>query len=228
METLRCGLWLPYEVMLSTQLSDALYREIQKYCERSNIPVKQASAAQLEKLCRHEDHQGMIAMMPPFPYTELIQLERIKRPTELCVYLDGIQDPHNLGAIIRSADVLGINAVLIPESGQVGVTNLVVKSSAGAVNAVPIVRLSATVDDLKQMKKSGYKIYGLSAEAKTELRDITFHKKSLIILGNEAEGIRPEISALCDQQVKIQVRGIVDSLNVAVTAGIVMYAAAGG
>ena len=139
--------------------------------------------------------------------------------------LDGIQDPYNFGAILRAAEVLGVDAVFIAAAGQVGVTSMVVRSSAGAVNRLPL----AVVDDLvalvAELKARGMRVAGASEKAAELLAGFDFSAAAVVVIGNEGRGPRPEILAACDALVRIPQAGRIGSLNASVAAGICFYEA---
>ncbi|QDT39658.1 23S rRNA (guanosine(2251)-2'-O)-methyltransferase RlmB [Stratiformator vulcanicus] len=204
--------------------------EIVTLCKSRDIPLMDDTTKGLEKLCRATDHQGIIAKMPPFPYAaieELVsQLSNLnsQSASPLIVLLDHLQDAHNFGAIIRTAECFGIDAIVIPTSGQVGVTSQVARSSSGAVNHLPIARCDDLTETISQLKSEGFRI--VAASEKAEARPEQFVTgPTAIVIGNEGVGITPAVLAECDLSVAIPMSGRVGSLNAAVAAGILLYEA---
>ena len=153
---LRSG-WLPYEVRLTDAADPAAADEARLICEAADIPVIPAAEPNLTKLCGGADHQGFAAKMPPFPYADAAAL--FDTPPALTVLADGVQDPHNLGAILRSAAEFAADAVLLPKTKAVGVTAGVAHSAAGAVGAVPIAR-AAVAATLRGLQAKGARVAG--------------------------------------------------------------------
>ena len=161
--------------------------------------------------------------MPPYPYEDLSFLRSDWPPSPLFLLLDGIQDPYNLGAILRSAEVLGVDAVVLGEERQSGITSLVARSSAGAVNYLKIIRTADLTNVLIQWQARSVTILGASEKADLPLYEVDLTGPLAVIIGNEGTGIRPELLARCHQLVTIPQAGRVGSLNAAVSAGILFY-----
>jgi 23S rRNA (guanosine2251-2'-O)-methyltransferase len=226
METLRAGKWVPLELHLSDSLPDDERTAACGFAQTTATPVLVESPARLEKLCRSAEHQGYVAKMPEFPYDDADRLceERGERP--LFVLLDGVQDPYNFGAIVRSADVFGVDAVFLKQAGQVGVTSLVARASAGAVNFVPIARTDDLAALARRLSGRGVSVVGMHPGANDSLPQIDFRGPSAVIIGNEAAGLSQDLRRCCDREARIPQLGRVDSLNAAVAAGVVLYEAA--
>ncbi len=137
--------------------------------------------------------------------------------------LDGIQDPHNLGAIIRSAACAGAHGVIIPKDRAAGVTPTVEKASAGAVETIPVAQVTNIAQTLEELKKSGFWIYGASDSASALLYDQNLTGATVLVIGNEGEGIRPLVRKKCDAIFSIPMQGGVNSLNASVAAGIALF-----
>lgn len=225
-ETLRAGKWPPLELHLSESLSAEERSLACGFAQASNVPVHVDPPETLRKLCRSADHQGYVARMPVFPYDDADELCRPRSARPLFVLLDGVQDPFNFGAIVRSADVFGVDSLFLKQSGQVGVTSLVARASAGAVNYVPIARAADLATLAGKLRNSGLSVVGLHPSAEESLPDVDFRGPTAVIIGNEAAGISKELRRCCDRDARIPQHGHVDSLNAAVAAGIVLYEAA--
>jgi len=223
LETLRAGRWKILDLHLSRELpSDQLERATELAARMKLTPVVSEPGV-LAKLCHTTEHQGYLARMTDFPYTDEVSVPPPRQGAPFYMVLDGIQDPHNFGAIVRSAEVFGADAVYIGETGQVGVTSMVVRSSAGAVNRVPIVRVPDLEVLLGRLKAAGIRVVAASEKAEHTAAGTDFTRGTALMMGNEGVGPRPGLMAHCDAVVKIPQAGHIGSLNVAVAAGIFCY-----
>ena len=224
-ETLAAGRWDILELHLADSLPTEERESLQNIARRQDVPVAVEPAEQLHRTCKSAEHQGVIAKMPPFPYSDPQAVLTARPPCPLYVILDAIQDPFNFGAIVRSAEVLGVDAVFIGENQQVGVTSLVARTSAGAVNHIPIARVPDLTEFVRRLRETPVCIVGASAEAKVPVHQYDFQKPTAMIVGNEGRGISEELLLLCDETLRIPQSGRVGSLNAAVAASIIFYEA---
>ncbi len=178
-------------------------------------------ADELTRIAGSPDHQGIVAEVDPFPYADADSL--LKRPDALIVALDQIQDPHNLGAVCRSAEAAGADGVVIPRRRAVAVTPAVSKVSAGAVEHLEIARVANLADWLGQAKQEGAWIYGAEANAEAPYSQADLTGKLVLVLGSEGKGLRPRVAACCDLLISIPVRGRVASLNVSAAAAALLF-----
>ncbi len=226
--TLKTGFWPILELLASDRLPAAQRHDLRQFAVRQNVPMKVVSPEEITRTCRAGDHQGMAAKMPPFPYRDpaAISGERHDGHGPLLL-LDGVQDAYNFGAIIRSADVFGARGICIAEHGQVGVTSMVARASAGAVNHVPIYRLAVTTEFLTGLRGQRFQIIGASERGDTAPDAIDWTHPTVLIMGNEGRGIQSGLLEQCDRLTRIRHRsGAVPSLNVAAAAAIILYEAA--
>ena len=222
-ETLAAGRWEILELLLSEELAPDLLVSARVQAAERGVPMRVEAPQALERLCHTTEHQGFLARMTDFPYAEESEvLAALPRPS-FSVILDGIQDPYNFGAIIRSAEVFGVNAVFIPMAGQVGVTSMVARSSVGAVNRVPVVRAERLEETVEVLKRGGVLVVAASEKAALTVAEYDFKRSVAILMGNEGSGVSPELMGLCDATVRIPQVGRIGSLNVAVAAGIFFY-----
>ncbi len=223
METLQAQRWGILELVLSHELNAHDAETIMRQAEQQAVPVRVEDHERLTQLSGAPDHQGLLAKMPPFPFSPLEDIiQRVSTPLALMV-LDRIQDPHNFGAIIRSAEVLGVQGIVIGETHQSDVTSAVARSSAGAVNYLPICRVGDLSVMLSTLQASGVHIVATAMRTGVALSEWNFTRPTAIIVGNESSGISPHLLNLCDGIVQIPQSGHVESLNAAVAAGIVCY-----
>jgi 23S rRNA (guanosine2251-2'-O)-methyltransferase len=222
-ETLRAGRWGILELYLSSQLPpEQLDAACMLAAECGPPPVIEPPDT-LTRLAHTSEHQGYLARMTEFPYRDEGEVLRDLGPSSFCVVLDGLQDPFNFGAIVRSAEVFGADALFIGESGQVGVTSMVVRSSAGAVNRLPIVRVSDLEGLADRLHQRSLQIVAASEKAKQDLTSQDLKRGSAILIGNEGSGVCAGLLAKCDVCVRIPQVGEIGSLNAAVAASIFFY-----
>ena len=189
-------------------------------CERS---VEVVSSADMTQRVGTNEHQGFMLRMPDFPYTSHDDFWKNLSSSPCLLLSAGIQDPHNLGAVIRSAEVFGVEALLVPETGQAPVTAHVVRSSAGAANYLPIVQCESIVEAARRLRQRGVTILGASERAPKTIAEVDLTSGVGVMIGNEGRGLSAEIIEVCDQLVAIPQAGHVGSLNAAVAASIVCY-----
>jgi 23S rRNA (guanosine2251-2'-O)-methyltransferase len=180
-------------------------------------------AEELERLCGSPDHQGIVAEVDPYPYADPRSL--LEPEDALVIVLDQIQDPHNLGAVCRAAEVAGAAGVVIPERRAASVTAAACKASAGAVEHLAIARVRNVADWLGEAKEAGAWVYGASAEAQRLYTDVDWSGRAVLVLGSEGSGLRPRVAGSCDDLITIPVAGHVGSLNASVAAAVIVFEA---
>jgi 23S rRNA (guanosine2251-2'-O)-methyltransferase len=180
---------------------------------------------ELERLCGSPEHQGVVAEVDPYPYADAASLFEADDGLGLVVALDQIQDPHNLGAICRAAEVAGAAGVVIPERRAASVTAAVCKASAGAVEHLPVARVRNLADWLAEAKDEQAWIYGADAEAERRYSDVDWAGRAVLVLGSEGKGLRPRVAKACDELVSIPLAGQVASLNASVAAAVILFEA---
>ena len=182
-------------------------------------------ASELERLCGSPDHQGVVAEVDPYPYADPGSFFEGDDGMGLAVALDGIEDPQNLGAICRSAEVAGAAGVVIPERRAAGVTPAACKASAGAVEHLAVARVRNLADWLGQAKQAGAWVYGAGAEAEKSYTEVEWVGRAVLVIGSEGTGLRTRVASKCDQLVSIPQRGRVGSLNASVAAAVILFEA---
>jgi 23S rRNA (guanosine2251-2'-O)-methyltransferase len=199
---------------------------IESNAQRLNVRINYAEAKELDHLARGERHQGVLARVRPYSYVSFSQLEEIvasEPGPERILILDGITDPRNFGAILRTAEAVGVRNIIIPKDRSVGITPAVFKASAGAVSYLWICRVTNLRRAISSLKTRGFWIVGLDADAKQAYDGKQYPKKLGIVLGNEERGIRSLISKECDYLVRIPMTGKISSLNVSVAGAVLLY-----
>ncbi len=215
--------------MLELHLSDRLPEEDLKFGDQwsrsRDVPLTVAPFERLTQLCHSREHQGFLAKMAEFPYDQADDVLAAAKPNPLFAILDGLQDPHNFGAIVRSAHVLRVDALFVPTHGQVEVTAQVARSSSGAVNHIRVAQAEDVVALAEHLRSRGIRVIGTSQRASQPIDNCDLTRGAAIVIGNEGTGIRDELLAVCDELVTIPQFGAVESLNAAVSAGILFYEA---
>jgi 23S rRNA (guanosine2251-2'-O)-methyltransferase len=194
-----------------------------KLARSAKIPITKIDNRKINQISSKVNHQGVIALISPvktLDINQLLQIVKKDKKFPYIVLLDRINDPHNMGAIIRSAEVFGASGIIYPTRESVPITETVVKASAGAVFHIPICKSDNLVKTIQLLKENDFWIYGSSAEATTNLRDTDFNRNCAIIIGSEEKGIRPLIKKNCDILFGIPQIGKTESLNASVAAGI--------
>lgn len=190
------------------------------------IVIVEVQKSKLDEMSETKNHQGVIAIVPPFEYCDvydILEYAKDKNEKPFIIILDGIEDPHNLGSIIRTAETAGVHGIIIPKRRAVAVNATVAKTSAGAVEHVKIARVSNINETIKYLKENGVWIYGTDGQAKNMYYNQDFRDSIAIVIGSEGLGISDLVKKNCDGLVKIPMKGKVNSLNASVSSGIVMY-----
>ena len=183
--------------------------------------LEAASERELTALAGSADHQGVCAEAGPYPYADPATLLVVEDALVIC--LDQVQDPRNLGAVCRVAECAGAAGVVIPERRAAAVTPVVCKTSAGAVEHLPVARVRNVADFLAAAKDAGAWVYGAAARAAVPYDRPDYGGRVVLVLGSEGGGLRPRVAAACDELVRLPLRGRVESLNVSVAAAALVY-----
>ena len=196
-------------------------------CRRKGLLVKEVDSRKLDALCG-PNHQGIAALAAckeTVTLDELFAAAGAKGEPPFFVVCDELEDPHNLGAILRTAETAGVHGVVIPKRRSAGLTSAVYKASAGAVEYVPVARVSNITDALREMKKRGVWVYGLDMDGETWC-SVDMKGAAAVVVGSEGRGISRLVKEQCDFIVSLPMRGHITSLNASVACGIVLYEAA--
>ncbi len=208
--------------------SDGRFFPLTRLAKERHIPYSVESRDRLDRLAGDRHHQGVVASVAAKQFLEgeelLDEAEQCSTPS-LLIVLDQIQDPHNLGAIIRTVDGAGGHGIVIPKHRAVGLTPGVAKASAGALEHVPIARVANTGKFVEQCQKRCITTIALDAEAKISYADVDLTQSLALVFGSEGEGIRPIVLKKCDHRIRIPLRGHLNSLNVSVAVGVVLFEA---
>jgi 23S rRNA (guanosine2251-2'-O)-methyltransferase len=217
-EALRAGVLLD-RVHVARGAAGARLDEIVALCRQNRVALRFDPRETLDRLAQTSAHQGVVALCASAGY---VTLEEVLGGGPLVV-LDGVEDPHNLGAILRTAYAAGAKAVVLPERRAVGLTGTVAKSAAGALAVLPVARVTNLNRALEQMKKSGYWIYGLDERGEQAYWAADYSDPCAFVLGGEGHGLHEQVRRHCDFLVRIPMAGQIASLNVSVAAGVVLF-----
>ncbi len=205
---------------------DARAQLIHEAARDAGVAVRQVSRDQLARLANTQSHQGVVAITSEKQYSDLDDIVGAKRGEHnFLLVLDGVEDPHNLGAIIRTADAAGADGVVIPERRAVHVTGTVAKASAGASEYLPIARVTNINRTLEELKEKNIWTIGLDERADKSYDQIDYNMDFALVLGAEGGGLHEQVRRKCDFLISIPMLGQVPSLNVSVAAAVVMYEA---
>lgn len=224
MEALR-GKRRAFELFVAGASSDRRLEKVLDLAEEKRVPVRHRDKKDIARLSGTEHHQGIALRIERFAYTHLADIlegEAI-RESGLLLVLDGVQDPHNLGALIRSAACAGAHGVIIPKDRAVGVTAMVEKASAGAIETIPVAEVTNIAQTLDELKSSGFWIYGADGESRQSIYHQNLSGPVALVIGSEGDGIRPLVKKKCDLLVSIPIKGGVNSLNASVAGGIMLF-----
>jgi 23S rRNA (guanosine2251-2'-O)-methyltransferase len=193
-------------------------RRVRRVLRAPEVPDEE-----LTRLAGSPDHQDVVAEVDPYPYADPERL--LDDEDALVVALDQVQDPQNLGAICRSAEAAGAAGVVVPERRSAAVTAAVCKASAGAVEHLPVARVTNLADWLLRAKERGAWVYGAAEEGETPYSDADLRGRVVLVLGSEGRGLRPRVATSCDALLSIPMRGRIGSLNVSAAAAVLLFEA---
>lgn len=212
-------------LLVKKDLSSQLAHDVLDAARAHDVPVQRVPVERINRITR-KNHQGVIAMLAAVTYYRVEQIVPMlfeQGDNPFLVVLDGVTDVRNFGAIARTCDCAGVNAIVLPERGSVSVGPDALKTSAGALNYVPVCRERNLAEALRYLKNSGFTIVGTSDKNACNYTQADYTAPVAVVLGAEDKGISPEVMQLCDKRVVIPEFGHINSLNVSVAGGIIMY-----
>lgn len=216
------------EICVDKTRKDARMQDLLAIAAQKNVRVMQMEKERLDGLAANGRHQGVLARVEdtPLPYQDIHDIleSDLPEPAFLLV-LDGVEDPHNLGACLRVADAMGVHAVIAPKDRAAGLNATVRKVACGAAETVPFITVTNLARTLRELKDAGVWVVGTAAEAEADLFSVKFNGPIAMVLGAEGTGLRRLTAETCDQLVSIPMFGTVESLNVSVASGICLYEA---
>ena len=211
--------------LLLTEKRNQRLQAVYQLARQKGIPVKNETRDALTALSRSEKHQGCVMRVvgESAARADLHTLLESKHAGMLLLVLDGVQDPHNLGACLRTADAAGVDAVIIPRDNSVGLNATVEKVAAGAAQTVPLIEVTNLSRAIESIKEQGIWVYGTSGEAGQSLYDFSYEGPVALVMGSEGKGMRRLTAESCDHLISLPMLGSVESLNVSVATGVCLY-----
>jgi 23S rRNA (guanosine2251-2'-O)-methyltransferase len=194
-------------------------QEVIELARQVGVPVRFEPRSALDRVAGTTAHQGVVALGAARQYADL----DVATAAELVVVLDGVEDPHNLGAIIRTAHAAGAGAIVIPERRAASLTDVAAKAAAGALEHLPVVRVTNVNRTLEDLKKRDFWIYGLDERGNETYDEVDYGSPTALVFGGEGKGLHEQVRKHCDVIVRIPMAGKISSLNVSVAAGVVLF-----
>lgn len=225
-EAIRSGNRRMQTVVVARHRQDARLQSVLDACAAAGIPVRMEAREQLTRMAGTEAHQGVVAVVAERGYLSLQEITQSRGDDLFLLALDGVEDPHNLGALLRSADGAGVDGVILPERRAASVNATVVKTSAGAAEHVRIARVTNLVRALEELKRENIWCVGLDERGTQDYDTFDYRCNCVLVLGGEGGGLHELARRTCDHLLRIPMAGQVSSLNVSVAGAIVMYEAA--
>ena len=224
MEALQSGRPI-HKVLVSDQLNKQSQQQLQKAVKKSNTTMQVVPKKRLDQLSDGK-HQGMVAFVAAYEYASvdmILQRAEAEQVAPLILILDEIEDPHNLGAILRTADATGVHGVIIPKRRAVGLTETVAKASAGAIEHIPVARVTNIATTIDQLKQKNIWVVGTDERGSDDYRTLDGETALAIVIGNEGKGISRLVKEKCDWMVHLPMQGAIPSLNASVASSLLMY-----
>jgi 23S rRNA (guanosine2251-2'-O)-methyltransferase len=216
------------KIVIAKGRQDTRVEEIVQLARKRNVPVHFEDRLQLDRLANTKDHQGVVAVVAArsaATLEEILARASASKELGLIVLLDGVEDPQNLGAIIRTALAAGANGVVIPERRAAGLTEAVARASAGALAHLPVARVTNLVRAMEELKEAGYWLVGLDEAGEKAYTEVDYTSPTGIVMGSEGQGLHELTKKRCDFVVSLPTTGPVKSLNVSVATGVVLFEA---
>ncbi len=213
------------KVMVSEQLNSNAQGKLQHLAKEAGTIVQKVPKTKLDQLTS-ENHQGVIAYVASYQYAsldELFQHAKTKKEDPFFIILDELEDPHNLGSILRTADAAGVHGVIIPKRRSVGLTATVAKTAAGAIEHIPVARVTNIANTIDELKEKNVWVVGTEAEATEDYRKLDGTLPIALVIGNEGKGISRLVKKKCDWTVSLPMKGKVSSLNASVACSLLLY-----
>jgi 23S rRNA (guanosine2251-2'-O)-methyltransferase len=207
-------------VLIAKGIAGSRVQEIIDLSRKNSTPLRFEERSALDRLAGSAAHQGVVALGAAKQYAEM---ETVVDDARMLVVLDGVEDPHNLGAVIRTAHAAGADAVIVPERRAAGLTETVAKAAAGALEHLPVVRVTNINRTLEDVKKRGFWIYGIDERGDQDYSQMDYADRSVLVFGAEGKGLHQMVRQHCDVLVRIPVTGKISSLNVSVATGVVLF-----
>lgn len=225
-EALKSGRAINKVLIAKGERNGTVIREIVGLARSRGLVLQEVDAGKLDSIAEGVRHQGVLALVPPVEYAEIEDIftkAEESGESPFMVLLDELEDPHNLGAILRTSDAAGVHGVLIPKRRSCPLSGTVAKTSAGAVEYVPVARIGNIGQTIDQLKKQGMWIVGADMDGEADYYDADLSGPLVIVVGNEGQGLGRLVKERCDFLVKIPMRGKINSLNASVACSLLLY-----
>jgi 23S rRNA (guanosine2251-2'-O)-methyltransferase len=221
------------KVLIQQGAGGKAIEEVRRAAAAAGVPVQYVPPARLNRLAPGVNHQGVIAIVTLVGYVDVDEMlnqiapdrDAVVQRRPVVVVLDRIEDPHNFGAILRTALAAGVGGVIVPVHQMAPLNAAAIKASAGTALRIPVARVTNIASTLHQLKERGYWVVGASGGGETSVWEMDWERPLVVVIGSESSGMRPRVEEACDYRVFIPIRGPVESLNASVAAGIVLFAA---
>ena len=226
LEALRSERQALNKIILAEGKEGGNIRLLRQLAREKGIPVQFSPKEALDRLAGTGHHQGVLGFTPASSYStwdDLLERVRSAPGKAIVLVLDSIEDPQNLGSLIRTAEACGVRGIILPKDRAAGITPVVVKASAGAVAHLPVVRVTNLANTLEDLKKKGFWIVGADSRAEKGLYELKFDMNVGLVIGSEGKGVRPLLLKKCDYTVSIPMRGKVSSLNAAIAGAVILF-----
>src|SRR5271167_993432 len=214
-------------IVIAKGRQDTRTEEIVQLARKQGVPLRFEDRGQLDRLANSKDHQGIVALAAARPASTLEEIIEAAKASDaargLIVLLDGVEDPHNHGAIIRTSLAAGAHGVIIPERRAAGLTDTVARASAGALAHLPVAKVTNFARAMEELKEAGYWLVGLEEEGQKSYTEVDYSSSTGIVMGSEGKGLHELTRKRCDFLVSLPTSGPVRSLNVSVAAGIMLF-----
>lgn len=207
---------------------DRQFADLVQLAKAQQVPVHIEPQPAFDRLVPHGRHQGVIAFVAAKSYSsteDILQRAKERGEPPFLVLLDGVEDPHNLGAVLRTAEAAGVHGVFIPERRAVGLTSVVAKVSAGALDHILVSRVGNLARLIEDLKKVGVWVYAVEPSAQKQITQLDLCGSVALVFGGEGQGVRPGVLQLCDDRVSIPMKGKVESLNVSAAVAVALFEA---
>jgi len=225
LEALKAGGRRIDRIVIAEGVRDSRLREVLEAARNARVAIRREPRVALDRLTHNANHQGVLAITSAASYADADDLLAGISPNTIFVLLDGIEDPQNLGAIIRTAECGGATAVIVPERRAAHVTEAVAKTSAGAVEHLPIARVTNLASFIEQLKRRNVWVVGVEASGQMPYTEFNYSGAIALVFGGEGQGLHRLVRERCDAVVSVPMRGKVTSLNVSVAVGVVLFEA---
>jgi 23S rRNA (guanosine2251-2'-O)-methyltransferase len=225
LEALKAGGRRVDRIVIAEGVRDARLREVLEAARLAHVAVRREPRVALDRLTHNANHQGVLAITSAASYSDADDLLSRVSPTTIFILLDGVEDPQNLGAIIRTAECGGATAVIVPERRAAHITDAVAKTSAGAVEHLPVARVTNLASFIEQLKRRNVWVVGVEASGQMAYTEFNYSGALALVFGGEGQGLHRLVRERCDAVVSIPMHGKVTSLNVSVAVGVVLFEA---